>query len=200
MSTRRSLLSRPLVLVAMLGALVLGGAAPVAASVPSEVVNGQHGEYVVDDFSATPLVTCRYAHPSTNVYKLDRFVARPPRVWWPDTTSTPNQHGTVSWQVRIQTATGPGGPWSVAYAGPKVKRTAYEGAYDNAKKAPFTAQTIPWSKPGNMKLWRIVYKIVWYNGNGTFKGSVTHWIGYYKYGGKVSGASADYCENITAVV
>ena len=46
------------------------------------------------------------AQPGTPFAKLDRFVARPPKVWWPD-YDTNVQSGLVGWQVRIQTTTAP---------------------------------------------------------------------------------------------
>ena len=192
MSGRRSLLNRPLLLLATLATLVLAGAGPVSAATPPDIEQGQHGDVLWNDSSVTPPVTCRYKN--SGPYKLYRLVARPPKVWWPDTDSAPNQHGKVTWQVRIQVATSPAGPWSTVYRGPRIKKTAYEGSYDTTKSAKWGTQVIDWNKPGPAKLYRVAYRVNWLT-----LGSVTHWVGYYKYGGTVPGSSVDYCYNRIAI-
>lgn len=186
---------RPLLLLAAVAALVVSSVSPAAAA-PPEQVHGQHGHYLIDDNSTTPLVNCRYT--GTNPIRIDKWVAKPPKVWWSDTVSgNTNQHGTVGWQIKIQGNDNAAvGPWTTVYTSSIVKKTAYEdqlAPYDGARAAPFTTRGIPWSMGGN-GTYRVVYKLIWYWPDGS-KGKVTHWVASYKETGVANGISSEWCYN-----
>lgn len=189
MSTTRSHRLRPLVILCAL-AVLLVGAAPAAAA-PPEVVKGQHGHYLFNDFENAPLVNCRYS--GTNPAKLDKFVVKRPLAWWSD-LGPGTQSGMVGWQIRIQAAATPSGPWTTVYTTTTVKKTAKEDSplYDPADAAAFTTRGIPWSQSGT-KVYRVASKVFWYFPGGT--GRVTHWMSWYKQTGTLGGPVADYCLN-----
>ena len=194
--THRSILKRPLLLLGVVAALVLTAAAPVAAGGPPEKQTGQFGHYDVRDSSDAPVVNCRYA--TTSKPKLDKFVAKVPRIWWPDTNSdNDRQHGKVGWQVRIQGASNPvDGPWLRVFTSSTVKAIAYEDQPfgDVSDAAPLTIRGFTWDRSGT-GVYRVVYKLFWYNGDGSVKGSITHWIDNYKLTGSVSSTLQGFCPN-----
>ena len=188
-SIRRSAL-----ILGAVAALMVTAVAPAAAA-PPDSTTGQIGHYVVPENEVNPTVNCRYdGSPDT----LDKFVAKPPKVWWPDTNSSNDtQRGTVGWRIRIQQATNPDtGPWSKTYQSSVIKKTAFEDQpfEDAADAAPFTTRSILWNRSG-AKSYRVIYVLYWYNGNGTINGSAKHWISYYKQTGDANGTFVGYCRN-----
>ena len=189
---------RPLLILGAVVALLVTAVSPAAAVTPPETTTGQNGTTVFLDIQAGPMVSCHYA-TGTPFAKLDRFVARPPKVWWPD-YNTNVQSGLVGWQVRIQTTTAPdSGPWTTAYKSSIVKKTASvdKVPYDETKKAPFATRGIPWNGGTGQKVYRVVYKVLWYR-NGTVLGTRTHWIDNYRATGVASGTLQGYCTNLAA--
>ena len=114
---------RPLLMLGAVAALLISSVAPAAAG--GDIQKGQVGHYDVPENEVTPTVNCRY---DGSTPKLDKFLLKPPSVWWPDTNSSNDtQHGKVGWQIRIQeTANTDTGPWTVTYKSSVIKKTAYE--------------------------------------------------------------------------
>lgn len=191
MRIRRS--RRPLLILASAALLVVSAVSPAAAG--GDVQTGQIGHYTVPENETTPTVNCRY---NGGTPKLDKFVLKPPKVWWPDTSSDSNtQHGTVGWKVRIQQTPNPlTGPWTKTYTSSTIKKTAFEDQPfgDPVDAAPFATRGILWNRSGN-NTYRVVYVLYWYNGNGSVKGSLKHTISYYKGTGDGNGSFVGYCPN-----
>lgn len=184
---------RPLLMLGAVAALLISSVAPAAAG--GDIQKGQVGHYDVPENEVTPTVNCRY---DGSTPKLDKFLLKPPSVWWPDTNSSNDtQHGKVGWQIRIQeTANTDTGPWTVTYKSSVIKKTAYEDQpfLDPADDAPFTTRGILWNRSGT-KSYRVVYVLFWYNGDGSVKGSIKHVITYYKLTGDGNGSNVGSCPN-----
>lgn len=187
--------------VAMALVAVIGSPAAAGTSVPPEVQKGAIGHYQVVD-GDTPGVTCVYG--PGDVHKLKSFKVKAPSLWWPDTNSDVNtEHGRVGWQIIIEESAHPGeGPWTTAFKSTTLKATAYEDVpvlYDPAKRAPFSKRTVAWSKSG-ANSYRVVERLVWYLPSGKVRGTLKHWIAYYKLGGGAAGApiSVGSCPNKTS--
>ena len=189
LSIRRSFLTLGAVL-----ALTIAGAVPAAA----DTTTGQVGHYFIDDNETNEIVNCRY-NEVAGTPKLDKFVAKPPKVWWPDTDSgNDNQQGKVGWRILIQKTANPDtGPWSTTYTSSWVKKTAREDQpfQDAADAAPFTARGILWNRSGANTVFRVVYVLRWFKPNGTTMGTVKHRVVYYNLTGDGSGTGVGGCAN-----
>jgi hypothetical protein len=181
--------------------LLLAGGVPAAAySQPPDQYHGSYAHYDFHDYaygSHLGNVDCSYRTLSNGNGRLESFTVRPPRVWWPDTSSSSShQHGTVGWRFRIQQTTDPDDdPWTTVYSSSIQKKTAYEDhpGYDDADMAPFTTRSKAWSSSQTV-YFRIKATIYWYHSNGTVRGSVDHW--YYTYDADFGDDPAvGYCRN-----
>ena len=179
-ATRRLLLVPALLLCLMLAASV-----PAAAySPPNDYQTGSVGDYDFRDYASGSHqgnVECHYHVFSSGQRRLEEFVLRAPRIWWPDQDSaTTHEHGTVGWQYRIQESSAPDTvPFSTVYSSSVQKHTAHEDhpGYSDGDKAPFTTRTHTWSS-GQSEYYRIKYTITWYFGHGV-TGTVSHWYNVY---------------------
>jgi hypothetical protein len=183
--------------VALTMVMVLGGPVVAGSSVPSEKQTGAVGHYLVIDGLDTPGAKCWYA--AGDPPKLTRFRVKAPSLWWPDRDSGDNnEHGRVGWQIRIQSAPDPSvGPWSTIFKTSTLKATAYEDfptLHDPAKRAPFTRRVINWNAPGN-NYYRLIQRLIWYESDGSIRGTLRHWISGYRLAGAVSGVSFGNCAN-----
>jgi hypothetical protein len=189
LSFRRSFLTLGAVL-----ALTVAGALPAAAA----TTTGQVGHFAIGDVEGAEIVNCRY-NDASGTPKLDKFVAKPPKVWWPDTDSgNDNQQGKVGWRIVIQKTGNPDtGPWSTTYRSTWVKKTAREDQpfQDAADAAPFTARGILWNRTGNNTVFRVIYVLRWYRANGTVMGTAKHTVVYYNITGDGNGDFIGGCSN-----
>ena len=133
---------RVLLVPVLLLCLMLAGSVPAAAySTPLEQKTGQTGPYDFRDSWQRPTgaVDCDYRKLANGDRRIKHFQVRTPRVWWLDTNSSvDDQHGMVGWRIRFQEKSDRDDhptPWTTVYKSGIQKRTAYEGAYDNAFKA-----------------------------------------------------------------
>jgi hypothetical protein len=172
---------RALLVPVLLFSLMLVGSVPAAAYTPPfQQTTGQIGPYDFRDMETHPAVDCDYRELSNGVRRIKHFKVRAPRVWWPDTNSdNDHQHGVVGWRFRIQKTTDPDDhPWSTVFTSSIQKRTAHEGAYDVAFKAPFAARNLDWSS-GQTVYYRVKSTVYWFKGNGTVKGSISYWYTFF---------------------
>lgn len=187
-------LRRPWLALSTAAVLLLGSAVPAAA----DTTTGQVGHYRIDDLEGDEIVNCRY-NDASGTPKLDKFVAKPPKVWWPDTDSgNDNQSGTVGWRLVIQKTPNPDtGPWSTTYTSGWVKKTAKEDQpfQDAADAAPFTGRGIRWNRTGNNTVFRVIYVLRWYRPNGTTLGTAKHTVRYYNITGDGNGDFIGGCSN-----
>ena len=187
-------LRRPFLAMGAVLALTIAGAVPAAAG----TVTGQVGHYVISDVEGNEIVNCRY-NDASGTPKLDRIVARPPKVWWPDTNSSKDdQKGKVGWRIVIQKTGNPDtGPWTTTYTSTWVKKTAREDQpfQDPADAAPFTARGIPWSRSGNNTVFRVIYVLRWFKPNGSTLGTAKHTVVYYNITGDGNGEFVGGCSN-----
>lgn len=191
---RTTLMQRPLLMLGAVVALLGASVAPAFAG----TTTGEVGTYDMRDVESAEVVNCRYDADS-NGAKLEKFLAKAPRAWWPDTNSdNDHQHGTVGWQVRIQQSSNEDeGPWTAVYKSAWQKRTAYEDQpfMDPADSASFSTRHISWNKSGATKAFRVIYVLRWFNGNGTTKGTAKHQVLFYKLTGDANGELIGSCPN-----
>lgn len=189
LSPRRSLLVMGAVL-----ALTIAGALPAAAGTST----GYVGHFDIGDVEGAEIVNCRYDDAS-GTPKLDKFVAKPPKVWWRNTDSgNDNEQGKVGWRIVIQKTGNPEtGPWSTTYRSTWVKKTAREDQpfHDAADAAQLTARGILWDRSGNNTVFRVIYRLRWYRPNGTVLGSAKHTVVFYNITGDGNGDLIGGCAN-----
>jgi hypothetical protein len=206
MSRSHGAARRLLVAPVLLLSLMVVGTAPTAAYTPPfDNETGQHGHYDFVDYQAGShdgRVDCAYRKLSNGNRRLKSLTIRPPRAWWPDTSSNSNkQHGTIGWRFRLQQTTDPDDdPWTTVYSSTVQKRTGYEDhpGYDNADKAPFATRSKSWSSSKTVYV-RVKVTLYWYRSNGTVLGQVDHWYNLYdaSYGGSPANG---YCRNKIAAL
>lgn len=187
-------LRRPWLALSTVAVLLLGSAVPALA----DTTTGQVGHYQIADVDGDEIVNCRYNDTGTKL-KLDKFVAKAPQAWWPDTDSdNDNQSGTVGWRIRIDqsSSTEGAGPWTATYTSSWVKKTAHEDQpfHDAADAAPFTGRGITWNRSGD-KSYRVTYILRWFRRNGTTLGTAKHTIVFYNLTGDANGEFSGFCLN-----
>jgi hypothetical protein len=196
----RQSINRFLAGTALAVAAILGTSGVVLAD---DVETGQHGHYSWHESDAgKEAVRCIYAQ-NGNVYTLRKILVRAPYLWWPDTSTTTNQHGRVAYRTWLRVdLDSSNGPWSQIKKSPLHYGTAYEDspAYDLADEASlemhewaFTASDYS-GYPNAYVTVRI--KALWYTPGGSVLGTVTRDISYYKprYGPTNWGLAVDACK------
>jgi hypothetical protein len=149
-------------------ALSAGGAL-AGAPTPPEQQTGSVGSYVIRDSAASTAARCVY--PNTGGLKLKRIVVAAPKVRWPDTNSDlDKQAGTVGHRIVVQKSVDGGTTWTKYRASTLQKATAFED-----QDAKLTARRVDIAVSGNNTLLRVFSKIVWFNKNGTTRGTIKHW-------------------------
>jgi hypothetical protein len=177
---------------AVVAASVLSiGFSGVAAA---DTVSGQVGHFIFTDGNSTTTAgaKCRYTQTDPNTWRIYRIVARAPKVWWPDTSSTSNtQHGRVGWRVILKYRHSGDTAWTVLKKSAIQYATAYEDhpLYDSADKAPFTKIAVDFNG-SNFAVgdqFMVTDRVNWYRKDGSVRGYATHDVFYYNQ--IVSGSS-----------
>jgi hypothetical protein len=188
------------VLVAGILAITFSG---VAAA---DTTTGSIAHYVMNDLSTFQAAgaTCKYNPRSvgSNTYDIYKISARPPSAWWYDTNSSiDTQHGTVGWQMIVNTRVPPATTWTFWKKTSVQKKVAYEDhpAYDLADRAPFTNLSIDINyldfAAANTQF-QVVVKAIWYHADGSVRGTAKHTVVYYRtYKGSTAGnvLGTQYC-------
>jgi hypothetical protein len=170
----------------LLGGIVAACVLSIGLSgvVAADNTTGQTGHYVFNDSSSKTGANCNYASIGNNTWRITSISARPPSVWWPNTSSNSNtEHGRVGWVVTVKHKHPSATTWTVVKASSVQKKTAYEDhpAYDSADKAPFTRITVSFngaSYPATEQFF-ITVKVYWYKSNGSVLGTAFHQNVYY---------------------
>ena len=157
-------------------ALILSAGGTFAASpTPPEQQTGSVGPYLIRDSSASTAARCRFA--DSGPLRLRKIEVVAPEVRWPDTNSdNDNQHGTVGHRIIVQKSTDGGTTWTKYKASGLQKKTANEN-----KVAALTKRTVDITATGSNKQFRVLSKIVWFNKNGTTRGTLKHWYDYSRW-------------------
>ena len=162
-------------------ALSLGLSGVVAA----DSTTGQIGHYAINDGASfqTAGAACWYSGSGSGPWNIYRLVGRAPSAWWPNTSSTTGQHGTVGWQLIVKHKRLSESTWTLLKKTAVQKKTAYEDApaYDPNDKAPFTNQwvNITYANFTSDTQFMAIIKIFWYKADGSVKGSVSHTVVEY---------------------
>jgi hypothetical protein len=148
------------------------GGALAGAPTPPEQQTGSVGPYLIRDSSASTAARCFYAN--SGPLRLQKIQVVAPEVRWPDTNSDNDfQKGTVGHRIIVQKSTDGGATWTKYKASALQKATAYEN-----KAAALTKRTVLVTATGSTKEFRVLSKIVWFNKNGTTRGTIKHWYDY----------------------
>jgi hypothetical protein len=157
-------------------AIVLSAGGTLAASpTPPEQQTGSIEPPVIRDSSASTGARCIFAN--TGPLRLQKIEVVAPEVQWPDDNSdNDNQHGTVGHRIIVQKSTDGGTTWTKYKASSLQKKTAYEHT-----AAPLTKRTVLITATGSNKMFRVLSKIVWFNKDGTTRGTLKHWYDYSRW-------------------
>lgn len=157
-------------------AIVLSaGGALAGAPTPPEQQTGSVGGYYIRDASASTGARCIFANSGPIRLKKIQVIA--PEVRWPDTNSdNDNQKGTVGHRIIVQKSTDGGLTWTKYKASSMQKATAYE-----TKAAALTKRSVDITATGSTKQFRVLSKIVWFNKNGSVRGTLKHWYDYSRW-------------------
>lgn len=157
-------------------ALALSAGSAVAfGPTPPEQQTGSVGPYLIRDSSLSTGARCSYT--DSGLLRLERIAVVPPEVRWPDTNSdNDNQHGTVGHRIIVQRSNDNGATWTKYKASALQKKTAYEGSAAN-----LTTRSVAISIANPAAGLRVISKIVWFNKNGTVRGTLKHWYDYSRW-------------------
>ena len=143
-----------------------------AAAVVGVAADPSHPWHVTDTRSS-PGAICTYdgGSPRRRVY-----VPVPmPLISWPDTHAGRTDSGTVGWQIELQVAPSPSGPWRVAYTSSITKGTASERRAAHVPKLG-----INWRVLRGHAWYRIRDRAIWYRSDGSRIATRTHLVQWYR--------------------
>lgn len=155
-------------------ALSAGGAL-AGVPTPPEQQTGSVGPYYLRDGSQSTGARCIFSN--SGPIRLKRIQVVAPEVRWPDTNSdNDHQKGTVGHRIIVQKSTDGGATWTKYKASALQKKIATE-----TQAAPLTKRTVDITATGSNKQFRVLSKIVWFNKNGTTRGTIKHWWDYSRW-------------------
>ena len=169
-------------LILFLGGLTQSTGAVVQPSRPSATTSTEGSAssasratlpWHITDGPRTPGAFCTYdaADPRRRVF----VPVHMPFIYWPDTHAGRTDSGTVGWQIQLQVAPTPQGPWRVAYTSSITTGTATDRrAADVAKHA------INWRVIRGQAYYRIQDRAIWYRPNGSRLASRTQLVHWYQ--------------------
>ena len=160
-------------------------AAPVAATVDhpkpqpqarsAGVASASHVAYPwhVTDSVTSPGAFCTYDNgdPRRRVF----VPVHMPLIYWPDTHSGRTDRGTVGWQIQLQVAPTPNGPWRAAYTSSITTGTATDGHAANVAK-----HAINWRVIQGHAWYRIQDRAIWYRSDGSRLATRTRFVHWYQ--------------------
>jgi hypothetical protein len=159
---------------AMFALVLSAGGALAGVPAPPEQQTGSVGPFIIRDSFLSTAARCVYSDNSA--LKLQQIVVAAPKVRWPDTNSSNDvQKGTVGHRIIVQRSTDGGATWTKYKASALQKATAYENT-----PATLSKRSVTVSSEGKVML-RVLSKIVWFNKNGTTRGTIQHWYEWSRW-------------------
>jgi len=127
----------------------------------------------VSDTRSSPGALCTYdgGSPRRRVF----VPVHMPLIYWPDTHAGRTDGGTVGWQIELQVAPSPSGPWRIAYASSITTGTASEH-----RAARVAKHAINWRVFRGHAWYRVLDRAIWYRSDGSRLATRTHLVGWYR--------------------
>jgi hypothetical protein len=151
-------------------AVALGGGDAMAATPVSQ--SGVVGNVTFQDSPTTPQARCLFDGAAGHSY-FSGMRVKAPSIFWPNQSiSTPNEHGTVGWRVKVQHWNG--ASWATVNTSPESQATASENT-----AAAFVTKTVPHGLTVSHR-YRALVVITWYTGPSSQLGQAKVLIDWYR--------------------
>lgn len=127
----------------------------------------------VTDTRSSPGAICTYdgGSPRRRVF----VPVHMPLIYWPDTHAGRTDGGTVGWQIELQVASSPSGPWRIAYTSSVTRGTASEH-----RAARVAKHAINWRVLRGHAWYRVRDRAIWYRSDGSRVATRTHFVQWYR--------------------